>query len=375
MALSLELQCLLAAIRMILIDAPTDTFQQLLFHPRLNPNRLEKLAGYHQLRPILFEAMHRIGYKGNLYDSLKSFSRHQALKNIFDSRETERLLRLLSNNNIPVLPYKGTLFWEKLYQKQNLRESADIDLIVPPAHAIEALQVLLTDGYRLVIEEQNPDKILLEDIVRSVPIREISLVKNDRGYTYQLDFHWAITEAYQSYPIDLNSFFQNALQQEDFLIPSPTDIGKLLLTHHGARGCWLKLKELADWYQFQQVVGDKGSFASALGMHKVATLGNHLIEQLFLEQDNSAKIPPTLIDFWENALLIEALIPKIKYTHLQKSMLDQAVSWNQYLYQRLVYYATINPFERKRLFVFPPDYIWLNAFGKLITYLWSRVSK
>ncbi len=371
---SLELRCLFLAMRVVLDNQDGAELYTLLQDSRLNIQKLEHLATYHQIRPLLFESFQTIGYRGKLYDTLKQVTRQQAIKNIMDAQETQRLVLLLQQQGIPILPYKGMLFWHTLYDKKTLRESADIDLVVLPANGVAALQVLIQDGYRLQIDPSVEIKdSLLHDIIQSVPIQEISLTKSHKGYVYQLDFHWALSESYQSYPIVLSDFFKRAGNDTD----SQEDIFRFLLIHHGGRGCWLKLKEIADLYQCLKVFGNKIPYlpiAQELAMQKAFQYGQAFLGYCFHGQASQDPMMDNVLDFWDNALLIESIVPKLKYTKIQMAFLDTPIPWHRYLRQRVAYYAIINPFERKRIFVFPPSYIYWNALGKLVTYLFSRIT-
>ncbi len=82
------------------------------------------------------------------------------------NQELERLLRLLIEQGIQVLPYKGVLFIAELYKNKQLRETHDLDLLVHPKDAKKALEILLEDGY--VFDIKNSGQYTQQQIINSV---------------------------------------------------------------------------------------------------------------------------------------------------------------------------------------------------------------
>jgi hypothetical protein len=68
--------------------------------------------------------------------------------NLF-TRESEKLVELLSSKGIRSYAWRGVIHGQSLYGDPALRYCTDIDLMVAPAAKWEALKVMLDDGYRL----------------------------------------------------------------------------------------------------------------------------------------------------------------------------------------------------------------------------------
>ena len=108
----------------------------------------------------------------------------------------------MNQQNIQVLPYKGLLFLEKLYQNKPLREYNDIDIVVKPSDAPKAIQLLIKDGYVLHINIKTPNDEVTNDMLEGIPGREVGLHKaNKLGFNFYIDFHWDITGSYHQYII------------------------------------------------------------------------------------------------------------------------------------------------------------------------------
>ena len=378
-----ELQILIEAIRVVLLKASPDKLLHLLNNPKIDWKRLEKMVAYHQIRPVVYEALRQVNFYNDFAENLAQFSKKQAVKNIVNRQELVRILLLFKGQHIDLLPYKGVLFLDSFYQNKPLRESGDVDLIVKPSQAAQVLQLLINDGYILMID-QTPSQGIIEEIVKKTPIREISLQKTvQSGLTVEVDLHWGINETFQSYAIDLDDLFDTAsigsFQHKQVLLPSLDSVFKMLLNHHGGRDCWLKLKDCADLIAFMNAqttaeLTHLRQLANQMKMTKVFETGLELLGAFFYS--SIAPLQPNLtpiVRFWEKAQLYDKVIPKFLFRKIHFSLQDKEISWLAYVFTQIKYYSVAHPFERKRAFYLSEQYVLLNASSKLLAYLWYRL--
>ena len=387
--LSIELQILISCIRVVLLNTPKQELINLLKNSLINWQRLSKMTVYHQIRPIVYEAFRQVGFNNDYTQNLESFAKKQSIKNLLDKQETAYILEFLKQNNIQALPYKGQLFLESLYQNRSLRESCDIDIIVQPKNAKEALILLQADGYKLFINDE-PTDALLEKIIHFYYGREVGLdKKTTSGKNIHIDFHWALNESFHEYSIDVNDFFEEA-QLSDFhkkqvLMPSVNSIFKMLLNHHGGRGCWVRLKDMCDFIAFQKAYPQ----FEAEKMHKIAQEMKMLnvLKQVFILSDklffdfpNSAlpsnqKTTNNIITFWERAKHYDVgnLSARFSYENIYRRLQDEHLSWTKLALRYINSISFPNTIENKRLMVLPNRYIYLNFFIKLISGIWRRI--
>ena len=378
-----ELQILIEAIRVVLLKASPDKLLHLLNNPKIDWKRLEKMVAYHQIRPVVYEALRQVNFYNDFAENLAQFSKKQAVKNIVNRQELVRILLLFKGQHIDLLPYKGVLFLDSFYQNKPLRESGDVDLIVKPSQAAQVLQLLINDGYILMID-QTPSQGIIEEIVKKTPIREISLQKTvQSGLTLEVDLHWGINETFQSYAIDLDDLFETAavgsFQHKQVLLPSLDSVFKMLLNHHGGRDCWLKLKDCADLIAFMNAqttaeLTHLRQLANQMKMTKVFETGLELLGAFFYS--SIAPLQPNLtpiVRFWEKAQLYDKVIPKFLFRKIHFSLQDKEISWLAYVFTQIKYYSVAHPFERKRAFYLSEQYVLLNASSKLLAYLWYRL--
>jgi hypothetical protein len=72
---------------------------------------------------------------------------HGTARTLEQVRQLGGLVRALENAGVPVLPYKGPALSLQLYGDLALRNSTDLDLVVPKAHYAAARDVLLSLGF------------------------------------------------------------------------------------------------------------------------------------------------------------------------------------------------------------------------------------
>jgi hypothetical protein len=382
---SIELQLLIESIKVVLLDKPKEKLIELFNNPAINWKRINHLLARHQIRPIVYEAARQSNFKNNFIEQMGHFSKVQSIKNLMDSHELTHILENFQQHNIEVLPYKGLVFLEKMYQNRPLRESGDIDIVVKPSDATKALKLLIEAGYTLEIDSANNENII-NDIVERGQWREVSLSKMTKpGWKTSIDFHWGINETFQQYKFHLEDLFEDSkidsFQKKQLLIPSQNTIFKQMLNHHGGRNCWLRLKDFCDFIVFMKAYPEQDFaslriLAAEMNMKVVFENGIQILESYFYENKvlSPLKTVKQITNFWEELKGPDMLSYKITLKSIHRSLQDSQISWWKYIMIHIKYYSIPNQVENKRLIVFPDNYVFLNAFSKSISYLFSRIN-
>jgi hypothetical protein len=383
MKLSKELKILVESMKVVLLDEEPSYFQTIITAPNIDWERLSRLLAYHQVRPIFYEACKKINFQNEVVKNVAIYTQRQAIKNLNEVYESKRILKLFADEGIPALPYKGLLFLEKLYQNRCLREIADLDIIVQPKNAINALKILLADGYTICIDAE-PNDEHLEELIKNTPSPEVGLDKKTKqGMNVHIDFHWGINEAPQ-YDINLENIFEdaklNSFLNAEFLLPDTLGIFKMLINHHGSRECWVRLKDMADLIMFKKTYpklsdAELINFSFAMNMGKIQTAATSLLHGLFysketnldgFEESISLK---RIVGMWEYGTHWGKVYPKILLLRIYRKLQDKKTSWNKLIYNQINFHSIANLTEKKRLIVFPKKYVFLNASSKLVSYL------
>jgi hypothetical protein len=384
MKLSEELKILVESMKVVLLEEEPSHFQTIITAPNIDWERLYRLSAYHQIRPIFHEACKKINFQNEVVKNVALYTQRQAIKNLNEVHESRRILKLFADEGIPALPYKGLLFLEKLYQNRCLREIADLDLIVQPKNALKALKSLIADGYKICIDAE-PNDEHLEELIENTPCLEVSLIKKTKiGMNINIDFHWGINEVPQ-YNFKLENIFENAqlahFLKSEFLLPDTESIFKMLINHHGARECWVKLKYFADMMMFKKSNPNLSEaelikYSLAMHMGKVQNAAAALLDGLFnptetnlkrMENDKSLK---SIVGMWEEAdHWRNKAYPRFKFLKIYRMLQDKNMNWFSLFHNQIMFHSKVNFIEEKRLIVFPKKYIYLNALSKLITFL------
>jgi len=388
--ISKELQLLIESIKIVLLDASPNVFKNLTNDPKLNWQRVDKLLKNHCIRPIFYQACRNINFQNDLVERVGVFTKKQAIKNLFDGQETSYILDFFKQNNIPALPYKGQLFLEYLYQNRPLRESCDIDIIVQPENLYESLKLLLADGYKLSIKGELT-YTLFKEIYRFYG-REVGLDKKTKvGKDVHIDFHWGINESFHEYPIGVDDFFKEAelndFNKKEVLVPSINTIFKMLLNHHGGRGCWLRLKDMCDLIVFRKSylqfeTSQMVEIAQKMGMVNILNQGIFLSDTFFSdtiirEVSESQKKAKEILAFWDKAehYTHVNLRARLAYEKIYRSLQDKNWSWFKSIRLNINSMSIPNPMESERLIIFPDSFIYLNFFTKILSGIWKLLKK
>ena len=95
----------------------------------------------------------RPGVPEEVASALREGYRINQLRSELLAAELARLLRLLGENDVPVIPLKGVTLAKALYGDAALRVSLDIDLLVPESEAVRARRLLVTHGFESSVPE------------------------------------------------------------------------------------------------------------------------------------------------------------------------------------------------------------------------------
>ena len=150
------------------------------------PGVFERARTY-EIFPLLDDALRTLGFPG-VPDPVRAewtkIFNLNAIRNELFAKELARVLQLLGDAAIPVMPLKGIALGESLYGDPALRPCADIDVLVPPRHAIEAFHVIASSGYQPELTQPR-----LLDLVVGYGKDCMLMTRQDRMCAYTLELH------------------------------------------------------------------------------------------------------------------------------------------------------------------------------------------
>ncbi|HKP15231.1 MAG TPA: nucleotidyltransferase family protein [Gemmatimonadaceae bacterium] len=106
----------------------------------------ERLACAHGLLPWLARALSDASLSGGAYAPVVAAAGTSAARTLGQMRRLTELLALLERAGVPALPYKGPTLSLQLYGDVALRQSVDLDLVVPFDRYADARAALVAQG-------------------------------------------------------------------------------------------------------------------------------------------------------------------------------------------------------------------------------------
>jgi hypothetical protein len=177
-------------------------------------------------------------------ERLNALGQAGAARGLALAAEAVRLGRRFEAEGLPALFIKGAALAQLAYGSQVLKSARDVDLLVSPADATRALELLRGEGYapRAPAGELGPAQMrLLVELHKDVELFH-------PGRSLNLELHWRLIDN----PVLLQGLGVGSPSQE---VAAPDGTVRTLadpdlfayLVVHGATHCWFRLKWLADF--------------------------------------------------------------------------------------------------------------------------------
>lgn len=160
------------------------------------------------------------------------------------SNELTTLLKAMIADGIDVLPYKGPVLAQALYDDIELRQFGDLDIIIQPHSMQTAEKILLEHGYQHASSPKTAAE--LNAYMNAKPEHAYNFYHNDKGILVEM--HWRFWPLFFSsvnpcqvwerrQQTTLNDLSVPTMTMEDYL---------LVLCMHGSRHMWTRLSWLSD---------------------------------------------------------------------------------------------------------------------------------
>ena len=240
-----EIELLLSCVNPNITDATAERIKALVKQD-IDWQYLTRIADKHAVLSLLYSRINNTCPEALPELILKQWRwnfQSTAQRNLSLTAELVNLLKLLKQQNITALPYKGPVLASLIYKNVALRRFGDLDIIVQQQDIFAVRELLIAQGYR-------PDKEMtdaeLVKYLNSKTEHTYDFIHEDKNVF--LEIHWRIAPKYITpiaakdlwpdlEPFSLAGTTINNLPLEDWLP---------ILCVHGSRHVWERFSWLCD---------------------------------------------------------------------------------------------------------------------------------
>ena len=302
-----EWQLILALARTRLDDAHREKAQTAL-HSGIDWNRTVNLASEHSVGAVVFPRLLREAAQempAEVRASLERDASERVRRALALAAQMVSLLERFEQANVPLVPFKGPALASAAYGNVALRDSNDLDFVLPQSHVPRAFELLAAAGYSADLDTQSR--------------RAASFVA--RGLAGQFFF-----SREGCAPVELHSentlrYFPRRLQWAD-LFPRLCEVSVagrpvrtfssedtlVLLTVHGTKHFWSRLGWVCDIAELCQAAAAidwdlSGRIANRMGCRRMWLLGLALAHDLL-----DSPLPPGVLAAIRNDSKVGSLL-------------------------------------------------------------------
>lgn len=266
------------------------------------------MATRHRLRPLLYYNLNKIcpdNVPEDVLVSLREFYHSNVRKNLMMTGELVKVMKLLEENGVNAVTYKGPVLAQMAYGNVGLREFGDLDILVGKSYALKAKDLMFSQGYKLIA----PIKISDADFMKL----EAEYIFINKKLGTKIEINWNFEGNFFSFKGDPRLLFDNQIKYNinDFeFLSFSTDNNFLMLSIHAAKHDWTRLSWIMDIAEFINKHSinweDTLKKADKLGVKKILLITLYLTHELWdLEL-------PDIITFEFDSKSLEKMVRKIK---------------------------------------------------------------
>jgi len=255
--------------------------------PAIDCQQLVGIASRHGVLPLVYKTLKNLSQSGkadfqDFLSELKPINMSIAQRNMLMSSELIKIMRLLEENHIEALAFKGPALAQMAYGDITLRQYSDLDILVERAQVHRIAFLLKEEGYvnTLSLSSAQQEQVWYQhakDMVFFHPQRRIILELHwlllDDDYPVQMDLDvvWREQKTIQINGYDIQTFSSETLL--------------LYLCIHGSKHLWERIgwiKDIDLMIRTQKIDWEHlAVFIRGSGFERMFLLGLHLTNTLF----------------------------------------------------------------------------------------------
>jgi hypothetical protein len=211
----------------------------------LDWNRAIETAESHGLLPLLFRQIEDLcadSVPAAAVESLQRRYREHSLRMLLLTCELIKLLRLFHTEGIAAVPYKGPALSALLYGDHALRQSDDLDMMIPVQEIWRATELLESQGFR-------PCPPVKREQIAAYSRTECDIVFAHDKPGLLIDLHWALVPPYHGFSFQAAQLWDR-LESMDLLGEKIDQLSLeshlMALCLHGSKHLWARLGWVCD---------------------------------------------------------------------------------------------------------------------------------
>ncbi|MBF2004245.1 MAG: nucleotidyltransferase family protein [Chlorogloeopsis fritschii C42_A2020_084] len=230
---SKEVELLLCCARTHITPTIAARIQKLLLED-IDWEYLMRIAQRHRVMPLLYHSLQSISPESvplaKLNQLRKDFQAN-LFRSIFLTQHLLKFLSLFESNQIPALPFKGSILGASAYGNFSLRQTRDLDILVHKQHYQKAVDLLIAAGGEICLDLPSECHFLFYDRTLCIDLH-CEIVPKDYSRSISDNYWWENLE-----PFDLAG--------EKVLNLSP-EACFFMLCLQGTKDCWYMLHRICD---------------------------------------------------------------------------------------------------------------------------------
>ncbi len=195
---------------------------------------------------------------------ISSWAREDAAKELLLFRQTRQLVDLLQDDAIEVRVLKGLATAIEAYGRLGVRFSNDIDLLISPGKALQALRVLERAGF----VRSAPDAAASAREMRRFLARNKDFIFTQPETGVVVELHWRLFQNKWLLPLPANLAPAHMVFGGASLPILPADLALLFHCAHGGEHGWARLKWVADLAALLQQGPDRANLLIAMARER-----------------------------------------------------------------------------------------------------------
>jgi hypothetical protein len=205
---------------------------------------LMDMATRHRLRPLLYHNLNKIcpdKVPDDVLASLREFYHSNVRKNLMMTGELVKVMKLLEENGVNAVTYKGPVLAQMAYENVGLREFGDLDILVDKDDDLKVIEIMAQTDYELY------PTINIEDSFYLRFVTEHQFVHRNSGVL--IEIKWKFAGNFFTFPED-SSFLTNDIINTDLNGFKVNDFSPdnqlLILAIHAGKHDWTRISWIMD---------------------------------------------------------------------------------------------------------------------------------